>query len=401
MATSNIPLFNILEPKSPAPTGHALLRLGFRPFYLAAAGLAAVAVPVWIAVFLGYLAWLPSVSPLLWHAHEMLFGFATTVIIGFLMTAAKSWTGLATPRGPFLGALALLWLSARIAAVAAPYALYAVLDTLLLPVVAAVLTRLLLRAGNTRNLPLAGILIMLALVNAVFHLTVLGLLELPPVTILHAALALILMVECVMAGRVVPGFTQSAIPGLKIAPLLWLEWASLACTAMGLALWVIFPPGLATWVVLGLAAACHLGRQWRWHSVLTRHRPILWILHVSYAWIPVGLALLALSQVGLVPVSLGIHALAVGTTGGLIIGMITRTARAHTGRHLEVSGAEVLAYAMLPVAAVMRVFIPLFWPTLLPVALLGAALAWSAAFLIYVIIYTPWLARTRIDGRDG
>ena len=398
---THIPILKILEPVAPAPRGAAFLRLGFRPFYLGAAVLAALAVPVWMMVFLGQWVWAPALSPLLWHAHEMLLGFASAVIIGFLMTAVKAWTGLATPRGLPLGVLALLWLSARIAAVTAPYAVYAMLDTLLLPIVALVLLRLLLRAGNTRNLPLAALLLLLGAANATFHLSVLGLLDLAPTRALHAALAVIVMVECVMAGRVIPGFSMSAIPGLRITALLWLERSALALTGVGLLLWVFAAPGWIASLALGLAAAAHVWRQWRWKPLLTRQRPILWILHLSYAWIPVGLGLLALAQIHLLAVSQGLHALAVGTTGGLIIGMITRTARGHTGRTLQVAPAEVLAYVLVALAAVMRVLMPLLWPDLLLVWLIGAAAAWSVAFAIYVFIYVPWLTQTRLDGKDG
>jgi uncharacterized protein involved in response to NO len=398
---THIPILKILEPVAPAPRGAAFLRLGFRPFYLGAAVLAALAVPAWMMVFLGQWVWAPALSPLLWHAHEMLLGFASAVIIGFLMTAVKAWTGLATPRGLPLGALALLWLSARIAALTAPYAVYAMLDTLLLPIVALVLLRLLLRAGNTRNLPLAALLLLLSAANATFHLSVLGLLDLAPTRALHAALAVIVMVECVMAGRVIPGFSMSAIPGLRITALLWLERSALALTGLGLLLWVLAAPGWIASLTLGLAAAAHVWRQWRWKPLLSRQRPILWVLHLSYAWIPVGLGLLALAQIDLLAASLGLHALAVGTTGGLIIGMITRTARGHTGRTLQVAPAEVLAYGLVALAALLRVLLPLLWPDLLLVWLSAAAAAWSVAFTIYVFIYAPWLTQTRIDGKDG
>ena len=139
-------------------TGWPLLRLGFRPFYLGAAGFACLAIPMWVLLFLGSTDRVPILPPLLWHAHEMLFGFAAAVIVGFLMTAGKAWTGLPTPRGGALAALVLVWLAARMAAWLAPYPVYAALDLLLLPLVATVLVRLLLRADNRRNLPLAGLL---------------------------------------------------------------------------------------------------------------------------------------------------------------------------------------------------------------------------------------------------
>lgn len=383
------------------PRGLPLLRLGFRPFYLGAAAFACLAAPLWVALYFGDLTLGVGVAPLLWHAHEMLFGFAVAVIVGFLMTAGKAWTGLQTPRGALLGLLAGVWLAARIAAVAAPYPVYAALDVLLLPAVAAVMTSVLLRAGNKRNLPLAGILALLALANLCFHLTVLGVVDLPPLHALYAALALIVMIECVMAGRVVPFFTMSATPGLKLVEPAWLPKATLATSGVALALWVIAPPNAFTAIAFALAAACHLRRLVAWQPWVTRGRPILWVLHAAYAWLPVGFVLLALAQIGTLANSAGVHALAVGATGGLIIGMITRTARGHTGRPLKASKLEVAAYALVLGAAVLRVLLPIVAPQWLAAALWGAALAWSAAFALYLILFGPWLMQTRLDGKDG
>ena len=378
--------------------GWPLLRLGFRPFYLGAAAFAALAVPLWVAAWFGQITLSTALAPMLWHGHEMLFGFAVAVIIGFLLTAGQAWTGLATPRGPALGGLVALWLAARVAALTAPYAIYAALDMALLPLVAALLTRLLLRSGNHRNLPLALILLLLALANGAFHLAALGLTAINPLMALHAGLALVVMVLCVMAGRVVPAFTKAATPGMILPPPKLERW-TMTLTALGLAGWVFAPTGLATAAVLGLAAALHLRRQWAWQPWLTRSRPILWILHAGYAWIAVGLGLLALAQLGLVSESAGLHALTVGATSGLIIGMITRTARGHTGRSLQAGKAETSAYALVMAAALLRSLLPIFG--LHSPALLGAAMAWSSAFVIYLYVYTPWLLAARVDGRDG
>lgn len=313
-----------------SPKGWPLLRLGFRPFYLGAAAYGMLAIPLWIAILLGRVSLNLTLTPVLWHAHEMLFGFVAAVIVGFLLTAGKAWTGLETPRGAVLAALAGLWLAARIAAVFAPYVLYAVLDLLLLPVVAVILITVFVRAGSKHNLPMGVILLMLTLANAAFHGAASGLISMEPVRALHAGLALILMIECVIAGRVIPAFTQSALPGatLKVPP--WLEKTTLGTTAIALALWVIDPVTVLSATALGAASFLHVLRLMRWKPLRTRSRPILWVLHLAYAWLPLGLALLALSQLGLISVSSGIHALAVGCTGGLVIGMITRTARGHS-----------------------------------------------------------------------
>jgi len=378
-----------------------VLRLGFRPFYIGGALVAALTVPLWVAMFLGAMSWQPVVAPLLWHAHEMLFGFAVAIILGFLMTAGKAWTGLATPRGRALGSLIALWLAARVASLTGPYALYAVLDMALLPVVAAILVRLLIQSRNYRNLPLGLILVFMAVANVAFHGAVSGVLSVPVLKPLHAGLALIIVVECVMAGRVIPAFTMAVTPGLKLAAKVWVERTTLGVTALGLVLWVFAPASLIGFFVLALSALLQAKRLLGWKSNVTRTRPILWILHAAYAWIPVGLLLLAMAQLGWVNASVGIHALAVGATGGLIIGMVTRTARGHTGRPLTVSKPEVLAYGLVMFAAVLRVLLPLLAPNLYVTSLLAAAALWSVAFLMYLWVFTPWLMQTRLDGKDG
>ncbi|WP_366913153.1 NnrS family protein [Rhodoferax sp.] len=399
--TESLPLFSDAGAAINQPQGWPFLRLGFRPFYVAGALAAALLVPLWLVLFLGATPFTPAVPALLWHAHEMLFGFAVAVIIGFLMTAGKNWTGLATPRGPLLGALALLWLAARLAALGSSALLYALLDVALLPLVALIFTRLLWRAKNRRNLPLAGILMALATANAVFHLAAAGMLAVSALVPLYAGLALIIMIECVIAGRVIPAFTMAANPGLRLEASSTVERWTLGLSALGLLLWVVFP---ASWFSAGAllaASGLHGRRLGGWQPGKARGRPILWILHAAYAWIPVGLFLLALAQMGWVAATVGIHALALGATGGLIIGMMTRTARGHTGRPLAVSRTEVLAYGLVMLAALVRVGASLLPTPLYPGLLVLAATAWSLAFAIYLWQYTPWLMQTRLDGKDG
>lgn len=401
MSRPVLPIAPVGGAPAQAVSGWPVLRLGFRPFYLGAAALAIVSVPMWVALYLGQLQVGLPVSPMLWHAHEMLFGFAVAVIIGFLMTAGKAWTGLPTPRGPALGALVSLWLAARLAAFGSSHVLYALLDLALLPIVAIVFLRLLIRAGNHRNLPIGGILVLLSFSNLAFHLSAAGWLSVSPLQVLHMALALIVLIECVIAGRVVPVFTANAIPGLNIRARPRLEQVTMAITAAALLTWVA---DIAPWLcglLLMAAAALHAARLVRWQSWVTRRRPILWILHAAYLWMPLGFALLGAAQFGGVSVSLGVHALTVGVTGGLIIGMITRTARGHTGREMKASPLEVTAYALVMGAALLRVCLPILWPQGLVLCLVAAAVAWSLAFALYLFVYAPWLVTTRLDGKDG
>lgn len=397
-----------IPPIRPIPTqtaaelqGLPFFRLGFRPFYIGTALFACLAIPFWVALFLGHLSLATPVPPLLWHAHEMLFGFAAGVVVGFLLTAVKAWTGVQTPRGPILAGLILLWLAARIAALIAPYPVYAAIDMLLLPAAAFFLLRVLIKAQNKRNIPLISLLVLMAIANAAFHLSVSGLINANPMTALHAELALIIMVIAVMAGRVVPMFTQNVTPGLKIAMPRRFEMTLLAITAIALALWTFSAPATLVLIACLIAGTLHAVRLWMWCPWVTVKRPILWILHAAYAWIPIGFFLLAAAQLNWFAASLGIHAFGVGAMGGLIIGMITRTARGHTGRPLQASKGEVIAYSLVMLATIARVILPAIHPAWYAEALTLAAYLWAPAFAIYLFIFTPWLTQTRLDGKDG
>ena len=387
-----------IDDTRPAPARGALLALGFRPFYLLAAALAAVSVPAWLASYLG-LAALPRLT-MFWHMHEMVFGFAIAVVIGFLYTAARNWTGLWTPRGTALGALALLWLAGRVAMLAAPPVLAAVIDLAFLPLAAWPLHRVIARADSRRNRFLVGLLALLALCNLAYHLSILGVLAASPLHGVHAAIILIVAIESAIGGRVIPSFTASAVPGVKPVQSVPLDRAALALTCVAGLAWALGAPGLLA-APLALAAAC--AQLWRlagWKPWCTLGRPLLWILHVSYAWIPVGFALLALAQLGLVPISAAVHVLGVGALGGLIVGMITRTALGHTGRPLAAGAAETTMYVLIQLGVLARLCAALA-PALHRPLLVAAAVCWSVCFLLYLAVYGPRLCAARIDGREG
>jgi uncharacterized protein involved in response to NO len=385
----------------PVSGGLPFLRMGFRPFYFGAALFAVAAMVLWQPVFFGQLAPASGLAPVLWHGHEMLFGFAAAVIVGFLLTAGKAWTGLPTPTGASLGLLFALWASARLAALLAPYPVFFLLDVAFLPAVAALFIAILVRAGNTRNLKIGAVLALLAVANLLFHLGAIGAVAVDPMRALYAGLALIIVLETIIGGRVIPAFTMNATPGLKLREASRRDHAGIVLGALGLASWTCAGPALLSAVLLAAAAVLLAARWLAWAPWVTLTRPILWIMHLSYAWIPIGLALLAASQAGWIPASAGVHALAVGATGGLVIGMVTRTARGHTGRPLTASPVETVAYLMVLIAALVRVAVPLAWPSLYLPALWGSGILWVAAFVLYLVKYTSWLASPRLDGKDG
>ncbi|MCC7463995.1 MAG: NnrS family protein [Gammaproteobacteria bacterium] len=377
-----------------------LWRLGFRPFYLLAAMFAALSVALWAAQFVGLLPRAYLAGPT-WHAHEMLFGYTLAVVSGFLLTAVRNWTGQPTPTGWPLAALAALWVAGRVL-VLTPWGAAAAIVNVAFPLgVALGIGQPLWRARNRRNYFFVGLLVLLALAIAALHLSELGLLALPAWVGLQLGMDVILFVMSVMAGRVVPMFTNNGAPGARARRIPALERAVLGGV---LALLVADLIGLRGVALLALAlalASVHAWRLWLWDTRATLRTPLLWVLHCAYAWIPVHLALRAAVEAGWVTRPLAVHALTVGAIGGLTIGMMVRTARGHTGRPLVADRFETTAFALVAAAAVARVFWPLLVPAQYLTSVWVSALLWSAGFLLYALRYWPILARPRADGLPG
>lgn len=396
-------LLKIEEPQTSGHlrlTGYPLWRLGFRPFYLLAAAFAALAVPLWVARYFGHAAGLLH-ADMNWHMHEMLFGFAIAVIVGFLYTAARNWTGRWTPRHGHLAALTALWLAGRLAMLFAPPMLAAFVDIPFLPLAAWPLYRVLKRAGNRRNLFLPGLLGLLTLINVAFHCAVLGWLDIAPMRAIEAGILVVVVIESVIGGRVIPMFTANAVKDAKPVMRAGRDRISIVLIAMASLAWVFLPLSPLT-AALNFAAACSQSvRLAGWKSHLTWRNPLLWILHLSYAWIVVGFFLLSLSALGLTPSTAAFHSLAVGSMGGLVIGMITRTALGHTGRPLKAGTGETAAYVLIQLGVASRLCAAFDVLGHRNGALFLAAACWSAAFLLYLVIYGPYLFRPRIDGKEG
>jgi len=381
-----------------------LLRLGFRPFYLLGGLFAAAGLPLWMAVYFNLLSAPAAIPAIFWHAHEMLFGFVGAVVAGFLFTAVGNWTGRATPTGIPLALLALLWLAGRIVfwIPAVPYPAAIIVDVSFLFLVAAAVLKPILAARNYHNLGIAAIVLLFAAANLLFHLSLLGVVHYSLITALHNGLNLVILIIVVIGGRVIPFFTARAVPdsGARREPA-----ADLAAVGSVLLLLIIdaLPRGVEIVPPVAFAAAAF--NAWRmayWGTPSVAGRPILWILHLGYAWIVAGLALKGLAAwTGVVNAPAAVHAVTVGAIGSMTVGMMTRTALGHSGRPLVLAGAVIWSYALVNLAAVIRVagtFLPGQWYGL---SLLLSAAAWTAAWLLFVIIYWPILTRPRMDGRPG
>jgi len=393
--------FDLQEPSQPtAPAGFALWRLGFRPFYLLASVFAALSIALWALQFTGHLR-APYLPGPLWHAHEMLFGFTLAVIVGFLLTAGRNWTGQPTPTGGKLAALALLWLAARVL-VLTPYGWLSAVANTAFPLAAAVgLAIPFFAARNKRNYFFLALLVLLAGVTLTVHLGQLGVIALPGWAAIQVGLDVVLFIVSVMGGRVIPMFTINGVPGVFARREPRLEKVALGSVLALLAADLLRAPGWLVAVVAAVAAVAHLARWLLWQPWGTRRVPIVWVLHLAYLWIPVHLAMRVGAAAGWIGSSPATHALTVGAIGGLIIGMITRTARGHTARPLRADRRDVACYVLVALAAFVRVFLPLAAPTLLMEAILVSGVLWSAGFGLYAVTYWNVLTRPRLDGQPG
>ena len=393
---------SIDEPQPPkaTPPAFALWALGFRPFYLLASAFAAFSIVLWAAQFSGWLTH-PYLSGPLWHAHEMLFGFTLAVVVGFLFTAGRNWTGQPTPTGAWLAALAALWLAGRVL-VLTPFGWPAAIVDSAFPLACAVALGIPFWAARAkRNYFFVGLLVLMGAANFSIHLSQLGVTTLPGWLGLQIGLDAVLFIMAVMAGRVVPMFTNNGVPGANAVRHALVEKAALGAVLLVLISDLAQLHGPAYALLLLAGAVAHGVRWLLWKPWRTLRTPLVWVLHAAYAWIAVHLGLRAAFELGWIGSSVANHALTVGAIGGLTIGMMTRTARGHTGRPLRADRFDTASFALILLAAIVRVALPPLLPEWTMVAIITAALLWSAGFGIYAVRFWPLLSRARPDGKPG
>jgi len=373
----------------------------FRIFFLSAGALAVLVVPAWLALLMHPLAAPLAFAPLHWHQHEMLFGFLHAAIAGFLLTAVSNWTGTGRLHGGPLLALWLVWLAGRglmAAGAAAPAWLAHGVDLAFLPLVMLDAGRRIWRAREARQLVILAVLAALWLMELGFHLQ-------PAGPYARGALLAAMLLMLVIGGRITPAFSGNWLrmrggdPGrIEVRP--GLERVTLASVAAVLLTQLVPAPAVLAAAAALLAAAASLARLVLWRGWLTRAEPLLWILHLALAWIPLALALLAAAELGHAPATAWVHAAGAGAMGALILGVMARVALGHTGRPLTLPSGMTAAFVMILAAGVARVLTTL---GLLPWrAGLGlAAVLWVAAFLLFLWRYAPVLASPRADGKPG
>lgn len=383
-----------------------LLAYPFRLFFLLVGLYGLLVVLAWMLYLFGGLALPLGWSPLHWHSHEMLFGLISAAIAGFILTAVCNWTGAPPLAGGKLLLLGLTWLAGRVvfwlAGLLPPW-LVLMLDMLFLPGLGIILLRVLLAYGNRRNLLLGAMILALSLANLLMHI---GFVSGDSGWLAQGealALNLITLIMLVIGGRIIPLFSanwlrqQSASAQPRSYPLL--DKAGLLSTALLIPADLIGLP----WLVGATAVLAGAINAWRlalWQGWRCWREPLLWVLHLGYAWLVVALVLKGLAAFNLIGPSAALHALGTGAMGTLVLGVMTRVALGHTGRPLRLPAFGWLIYAGICLAALCRVVAALGWMDYRQGLLLAAA-GWCFAFTLFVVIYWPILSRPRVDGHPG
>lgn len=383
----------------------SILRGGFRPFFLGGALWALTVLVLWIGALAGWLSLPTAFDSLAWHRHEMLFGYLAAVIAGFLLTAIPNWTGRLPVTGGRLAALAGLWLAARLAVlfsvVVGPW-FAAALDVGFLLVLFVVAAREVIAAKN-RNFPVVIVILLFAAASALDHAEAMGL-AVGEGTGWRAGLSLVLMLIALIGGRIIPSFTRnwlakqgqtSGLPGQPGG----FDKASLAIVAVALIGWVAAPDRAVTATLLLFAGLMQAVRLARWSGYRACRDPLVLILHLAYAWLPLGLLLLGMSIFDpALPRSSALHALTAGAMASMTLAVMTRATLGHTGRALRADAPTVAIYALVTIGAAVRVAAPLIPFDYMRVIEVGGLL-WGGAFLLFVLAYGPMLVGGRPDGR--
>ncbi len=385
-----------------------LFAYGLRPHFLLAGLAALILVPLWAVSFVAGTLLGTGWPPTLWHGHEMLFGFIACAIAGFLLTAVPSWTGQKGYAGAPLVALALVWLIARIMILSSsiwPPVLTAVADLAFLPSLAVLVAVPLARQRN-RNTPLLLVLGLLWLANLTFHIAVIR--SNPPLArhALILGIDIVLILVTIIGGRIVPAFTTSA---LRQQGIQYALQSRLVLTVMAVAIMVLIAVGDVFWpetriagMLAGIAAAVQGLRLLQWRSLQTLRQPIVWILRLAYAWLPVGLGLKAAALLGRYAIgAFWLHAMTIGALATMITAVMTRASLGHTGRAVVVHPLTTVGYVMLTAAALVRVFGLTALRLSYPQVVILTASFWTASFALFVGVYAPILWGPRADGKPG
>ena len=371
--------------------GPALFSYGFRPFFLFGSLYAGLAVLAWLPVFTGELALASAFSPRDWHVHEMLYGYVPAVVTGFLLTAIPNWTGRLPLQGAPLIVLVAAWFAGRVVVTFSAtigWLSAALIDGGFLLLVAAAAAREVIAGGNWSNLKVVSLIVLLATGNICFHLEAhfAGAADYS----IRVGLGVVVMLITLIGGRIVPSFTRNWLarenPGRLPVPFNHFDAIVIAVSAASLLLWIIVPQLPATGAALLTAGFLQSMRLARWAGDRTAREPLVLILHLGYAFIPLGFPLLGAASFDLLPLAAGIHAWAGGAAGTMTLAVMTRASLGHTGHALIASRITQAIYAAVLLAAMIRIAAALAPTYVIPLSI-TAALLWATAFAGFVIAY--------------
>jgi uncharacterized protein involved in response to NO len=375
--------------------GWPLLSSGFRPFFLLGSVYAGLAILVWLPVFIGELTLTTAFTPRDWHVHEMLYGYLPAVITGFLFTAIPNWTGRLPIQGTPLLGLVVVWLAGRVCVTFSAEtgwlpAMF--VDTSFLLLVVAATAREIIAGRKWSNLNVVIMVLLLLAGNVAFHLEAHfnGAADIGN----RIGIAVVVMLISLIGGRIIPSFTRNWLarenPGRLPAPFSRFDMLVVVISALVLVWWVVWPDGAAAGYAFALAGCLHVIRLGRWAGDRTWRERLVLILHVGYAFVPIGFLLNAASAFGLVPAGAGIHAWMAGAAGVMTLAVMSRATLGHTGQKLTASASTEAVYAAAIVAALARICAAVEPVHSVPLLYL-AAVAWAAAFVGFAISFGPVL----------
>jgi uncharacterized protein involved in response to NO len=381
--------------------GPAILSYGFRPFFLLGAIWSALAVAIWLPLLAGSLTLPITLSPVEWHVHELLYGYLPAIAAGFLLTAVPNWTGRLPVTGMPLLVLLLVWIAGRLAMlisawVGGPAA--ATVDVLFLATLVCVIGREIIHGSSKQNLKVLVLIGLLLVGNVVFHLE-----SMRPVGTsgygMRIGIGTAILLITVIGGRIIPSFTRNWLarrpPGSMPTAFNRFDVIAIAGGAAAIALWVVAPRHYATAMLALIATLLHAIRLARWAGYRTLREPLVAVLHVAYAFVPIGFLLVSSSIVApvLIAASGALHCWTAGAIGLMTLAVMTRASLGHTGQPLTATVPVQLVYLAVVIAAVARI-VAAFDIARAPLLHL-AATAWVAAFGGFAIIYWPLLTRYR------
>lgn len=377
-------------------------QLGFRPFFLLASLMSALYMLYWLGFQMGILKITGSFSPMIWHGHEMIFGFSTAVIAGFVLTASQNWSGIRGIHGKKLQLVVTLWVLARTLILTIPQAniITALIDLSFMPVTGIFLWPYFKDAELKTERVFFIYFLMIMTGNALVHTEALGITTDTAVKGLTLGLHTIILVILFLGGRVIPFFTESNVSKSQPKSFSKLEMLCHVSAWLFLITQFFIPNSIISAFIAFFASISNLFRLKGWYVPRVRKVPILWILHLSYLWIVIGFFMSAFASMGLIPLSIAIHSFTVGGLGAIIYGMITRVSLGHTGRRLKPNPVIVFGYLCLSLAAINRVILPLFFPKLYYFGIYSSSALWIIAFGIFIWFYSPMLLSPRIDEKS-